>query len=99
MQLTASRYARSMLRRAVPRPLAIIAVVAGALLTASATAASAAQAPADVTDFDFSSWEATYEIGVDDDGRATMHVEETRVAEFPDFDQNRGIVAGYPQSY
>ena len=36
---------------------------------------------------------------MDDDGRAWMHVEETRVAEFPDSDQNRGIVAGYPLAY
>lgn len=36
---------------------------------------------------------------MDDDGRATLHVVETRVAEFPDSDQNRGIVAGFPDHY
>src|SRR5690606_170021 len=30
---------------------------------------------------------------------ATLHAVETRVAEFPDFDQNRGIVAGFPERY
>ena len=69
------------------------------LLTASAAVASAAEPAADVDDFDFSSWDSTFEIGVDDEGRATLHAVETRVAEFPDFDQNRGIVAGFPERY
>ncbi|MGM7698105.1 DUF2207 domain-containing protein [Microbacterium sp. A84] len=88
-----------MFRRFLPRSLALIAVTAATLLAGTASAASAAEPRADVDDFDFSTWNATYEIGIDDDGRATMHVEETRVAEFPDFDQNRGIVAGYPETY
>lgn len=88
-----------MFRRFLPRSLALIAVAAATLLAGTASAASAAEPRTDVNDFDFSSWDATYEIGIDDDGRATMHVEETRVAEFPDFDQNRGIVAGYPETY
>lgn len=88
-----------MFRRFLPRSLALVAVAAAALLAGTASAASAAEPRTDVNDFDFSSWEATYEVGIDDEGRATMHVEETRVAEFPDFDQNRGIVAGYPESY
>ena len=69
------------------------------LLTASAAVASAAEPAADVDDFDFSSWDSSFEIGVDDEGRATLHAVETRVAEFPDFDQNRGIVAGFPERY
>lgn len=91
-----------MFRHRVLRFLTLIAVASGVLLAGSAvtaSTASAAEQRADVDDFDFSSWDATYEIGIDDDGRATLHVEETRVAAFPDFDQNRGIVAGYPQTY
>ncbi|HCS62010.1 MAG TPA: DUF2207 domain-containing protein [Microbacterium sp.] len=88
-----------MLRHAFPRSLAVITVIAGALIATSAVTASAAEPPTDVDNFGFSSWDARYEVGIDDDGRATMHVEETRVAEFPDFDQNRGIVAGYLTSY
>lgn len=91
-------YPRNMLRRSLPRFLALLAVTAGMLATGSA-AASAAEPRTDVDDFRFSSWDATYQVGIDDDGRATLHVEETRVAEFPDSDQNRGIVAGYPESY
>ena len=87
--------------------LAVAAVVA----PASAIAASepvAARAPgaaahaavqADVDDFSYASWDAIFEVGLDDDGRARMHVTETLVARFPDYDQNRGIVRGLPTSY
>ena len=83
--------------RSLPRSLALIAV-GGALLVLAPSSASAS-APADVNDFEFSSWDAVYDVSLDDDGRARMHVTETRVAEFPEFDQNRGIVAGFPQAY
>src|SRR6478736_3842279 len=52
-----------------------------------------------VDDFSYSSWDAVYEIGLDDDGRARMHVTETLVARFPDFDQNHGIVRGLVTAY
>ncbi|MGO2746807.1 DUF2207 domain-containing protein [Microbacterium sp.] len=86
------------------RSLVLVSIAAGVLLASPAVAAtsvsaSAADARTDVNDFDFSSWDATFDVGIDDDGRATMHVEETRVAEFPESDQNRGIVAGYPETY
>ena len=88
-----------MRRRVLPRSLVLIAAVATAVLAGSAGAASAVEFRTDVNDFEFSSWDATYEVGIDEEGRATLHVEETRVAEFPTFDQNRGIVAGYPTRY
>lgn len=53
----------------------------------------------DVDDFSYSSWDAEYVVGLDDDGRARMHVTETLVARFPDVDQNRGIVRGLPTAY
>lgn len=84
-------------RTVLPRILAVLALVAGGLLIPPA--ASAAEPATGVDDFDFSSWDARFEVGVDDDGRATLHVTETRVAEFPEFDQNRGIVAGFADSY
>jgi len=81
------------------RTLTLITIATGTLIAASAAAASAAEPAADVNDFDFSSWDATFDVGVDDEGRATLHAVETRVAEFPDSDQNRGIVAGFPERY
>lgn len=63
------------------------------------TAPRTAAAATDVDDFSYSSWDAVYEIGLDDEGRARMHVTETLVARFPDVDQNHGIVRGLATSY
>lgn len=94
----------------IARTLAALALaVSGLALMPSAAAAStpgtapvltsAAVAEEDVDAFSYASWDARYEIGLDDDGRSRMHVTETLVARFPDFDQNRGIVRGLPTSY
>ncbi|UNK70385.1 DUF2207 domain-containing protein [Microbacterium sp. H1-D42] len=58
-----------------------------------------ASASADVNDFSYSSWDARYDLSLDDEGRSVAHVTETLVAEFPEFDQNKGIVRGYPERY
>ena len=50
-----------------------------------------APASADVNDFVFDSFDATYTLSVDDEGRSVLDVSETLVAEFPASDQNRGI--------
>lgn len=89
-----------------------LAVLALALVGfAAPTAAAAAVSPAgaapsvsaasadDVDDFSYASWDSLYEVGLDDDGRARMHVTETLVARFPEYDQNRGIVRGLPTTY
>lgn len=94
----------------IVRTLAALALaVSGLALLPSAAAASTPRtAPAvaatlvaeeDVDAFSYASWDARYEIGLDDDGRSRMRVTETLVARFPDFDQNRGIVRGLPISY
>ncbi|MCA1307119.1 DUF2207 domain-containing protein [Microbacterium esteraromaticum] len=77
------------------RLTALIAVVLG-LLTVALLPSSAV---ADVNDFSYSSWDVRFDVSLDDEGRAVAHVTETLVAAFPDFDQNRGIVRGYPQRY
>lgn len=94
-------------KRALVTTSVIVGTVAlgavGALLPASAGVASdtanASVDEGDVNDFDYSSWDARYEIGLDEDGRAIAHVTETLVAKFPETDQNRGIVRGYPERY
>ncbi|MFB7251343.1 DUF2207 domain-containing protein [Microbacterium sp. NPDC056234] len=73
----------------------VLAAVASAL---PATVASAS-VTGDVNDFSYASWDAEYELGTDDEGRATMKVTETLTAAFPEFDQNRGIVRGLPMGY
>lgn len=69
------------------------------LLASVLLPASAASAADDVGDFDYSSWTSRYELSLDEHGRAVAHVTETLVAEFPDSDQNKGIVRGYPERY
>ncbi|WP_341956452.1 DUF2207 domain-containing protein [Microbacterium sp. LWH13-1.2] len=80
--------------------LVTIGLAATALLApaASATAASA-DADVDVDDFSYASWDARFEVSLDDEGRSRMHVTESLTARFPDSDQNRGIVRGLPTSY
>lgn len=54
---------------------------------------------ASVDDFSFDSFAAVYELSRDSDGRSVLTVEETVVARFPDFDQNRGIQRAIPDTY
>ena len=72
----------------------IVAVAALALALGAPLAASAVTA--DTSDFSFESFDGRYVIETDAAGRATMHVTETIVALFPEFDQNRGIVRAIP---
>ncbi|WP_053388280.1 DUF2207 domain-containing protein [Leucobacter japonicus] len=58
-----------------------------------------APAHADVSDFSYRSWHVDVHLDTDAEGRATAHITETLVAEFPDVDQNRGIVRGLPEKY
>lgn len=74
-----------------------IGIAAAALL--GVAGCSADEPSADPQDFSYDSWHVSYEIGVDDEGRAVAEVTETMVARFPDFDQNRGIVRGIPIDY
>ena len=53
----------------------------------------------DVSDFTFSSFEGEYTLGRDDEGRSTLRSVETFVAEFPEFDQNKGIIRAIPEGY
>lgn len=92
------------------RTLFTIGLTAAALLVPTTPAAAAAAGPApaagastairaDVDDFSYASWDARYEVGLDDDGRSHMHVTESLTARFPEVDQNKGIVRGLPTSY
>ena len=83
------------------RLLAALAFAAAAsALPATAAAASVpASVSGDVNDFSYASWDAQYQVGTDDEGRATMLVTETLTADFPEIDQNRGIVRGLAMGY
>lgn len=84
------------------RRLVLVPLIGALLLPSAAAIAATAPVAADVdevNDFDYASWHSRYELGLDDDGRSTAHVTETLVADFPDSDQNKGIVRGYPERY
>ncbi|WP_227497101.1 DUF2207 domain-containing protein [Planctomonas psychrotolerans] len=70
---------------------------AGAASPSTATAAYAAVRGTD--DFRFSSFEADYYLERADDGSSRLRTVETLVAEFPERDQNRGIVRAIPTGY
>lgn len=80
---------------ATRRVLAAFALLALVLVPASAVTA----APADVDDFEFRSFDATYTLTRSADGHAALDVVETIVPVFPEFDQNRGILRAIPDYY
>ncbi len=61
------------------------------LVTAGLVFGFAAPASADVDDFHFDSFDATYQLTRDSNGHALLTTTETLVAVFPEHDQNRGI--------
>ncbi|MGY4857643.1 DUF2207 family protein [Cryobacterium sp. AP23] len=85
-----------------------VAASAGGLSPAGAPAAVTASGPtgsvraavaADTSDFSFSLFAGEYFLSRDSAGHSTMRTVETFVAEFPDFDQNRGIIRAIPNDY
>lgn len=72
------------------------AVLLGLLLLA---ATPPAPAHADVDDFRFESFDAQMSLTRAADGHAESTVTETLVAQFPEDDQNRGIVRAIPDGY
>jgi len=92
--------------------VAVLAIAAALSIPAAAVAAphpapggnsiaviDAAGLPTDVNDFTFDSFDATYALSQDSSKRSMLHTNETLVAEFPDFDQNRGIIRSIPTQY
>ncbi|WP_022871326.1 DUF2207 domain-containing protein [Yaniella halotolerans] len=77
---------------------ALIAGIAIMMLGAVSSAA-ADESDEDVENFQFASWNLNYELRLDDQGRAQAEVTEELVAEFPQTDQNRGIVRSLPLRY
>ena len=71
----------------------------GAVAAAFLLAVGATPANAGVDDFSYESWDAKYELSLDDNDRAVAKVTETLVPVFPDFDQNRGLIRGLPLRY
>jgi len=68
-------------------------------LSAALAFGVAPPAHADVEDFTFSSFDGQYELSTDADGRSVLTTTETLVAEFPDTDQNHGIIRALVDNY
>jgi uncharacterized membrane protein YgcG len=92
---------------APPVPASSTDARAGAVLGSAASGAPVldpvgsvrAQVGADTSDFSFSLYAGEYFLDRDDAGHSTLRTVETFVAEFPDFDQNRGIIRAIPNDY
>jgi hypothetical protein len=80
------------------RRIATVLTVALAILVALGFSV-AAPAQAGVEDFNFESMTVTYELSRASSGGAQMRVVETLVAQFPETDQNRGIIRAIPTSF
>ncbi|CAN5643889.1 hypothetical protein BH23PAT1_BH23PAT1_2130 [soil metagenome] len=69
------------------------------LLICALVLSNSAVGAQNVQQFTFSSFEADYYLTKDNDGRSSLRVVEKLVAEFPDYDQNKGIVRAIPMTY
>ncbi|WP_217181659.1 DUF2207 domain-containing protein [Streptomyces sp. AC495_CC817] len=99
--MAASRFARvlaAIALSAVPL-LAPVTATASEPLPATTSDTVAMMVRTDVDDFSYASWDSVFDLGVDGEGRAQLHVTETLTARFPDVDQNKGIVRGLPTTY
>ena len=72
---------------------AAVAVIGAPLL------ATAAPASANVENFSYDSWDVEYALSLNAEGRAQAHVTERLTAQFPQDDQNKGIVRSLPRDY
>lgn len=78
----------------------LIAVVCGVFLSLMmATTVAADETSEDVENFRYASWQVHYDLSVTPEGRAQAAVSEELTAQFPDVDQNRGIIRSLPLRY
>lgn len=99
-----SHHAPSTVRRRPSRSFltALLLVVVAPLLAAAVLAqpgAAAAAGRTDVSDFTFASFDGDYTLSRGADGLADLRAVETFVAEFPEFDQNKGIIRAIPDVF
>lgn len=99
-----------MMMRRRTRIVGMLAAAVGALVILGAPASASARSlssssvspssvRSDTSDFTFASYDADYYLSRNAEGHATLRTVETFVAQFPSFDQNRGIVRAIPDDY
>ena len=69
------------------------------LLSSQGSAEEPSVTSGDVNDFEFESFDAKYQLSLEEGGRSVLHVRETLVALFPERDQNRGLFRYIPDWY
>ena len=62
-------------------------------------APAGAEEDSSTENFSFERWDARYDLSLDSEDRAVAEVREEIVAQFPETDQNRGIVRALPLEY
>ena len=97
------------MRRMLTTTLIMASVLAGPAIPAAAALSpvgqtagaesSSLRGATGVQDFTFASYEADYYLSRAHDRTSRLTTVETFVAEFPDFDQNRGIIRSIPLDY
>ncbi|GAB3131837.1 DUF2207 domain-containing protein [Marisediminicola antarctica] len=97
------------MRRLLTTTLIMASMLAGPAISAVAAlgpaggpagaASSSARSATGVQDFTFTSYEADYYLSRAEDRTSRLTTVETFVAEFPEFDQNRGIIRSIPLDY
>lgn len=70
-----------------------------ALIFSMGNAEDSSVTSGDVNDFEFESFDASYQLSLDESGRSVLNVRETMVALFPERDQNRGLYRYIPDWY
>ncbi|GAA2030106.1 hypothetical protein GCM10009720_07580 [Yaniella flava] len=70
-----------------------------ALVSLLSAGVASADEPEDVENFEYASWNLNYDISLDANSRAQAEVTEELQVEFPQTDQNRGIVRSLPLRY
>ncbi len=79
--------------------LSLFTLLGAVGLALFAPGAASANADGDLDAFSYRSWHVEIALDRTADGRATAHVVERITAEFPDADQNKGMVRGIPDVY
>src|SRR5690625_4946665 len=78
----------------------LFAALIGVLLNLLADAAAAGGEGSEVVEnFRYTSWQVHYDLKVDAEGRTHAEVAEILDAQFPEFDQDRGIIRSRPLRY
>lgn len=80
------------------RDWAIVVAISVAVVSLVAATVAAAD-DTEVENFRYASWDLDYDLSLDAQGRAQAEVTERLAAEFPNYDQNRGIIRSLPLRY